>query len=208
MTPRFTARALAALAAIAVVVAACGNGAATTAPTQGATQPPVTQAPIATQGSAASGGPSIDPLASFHGAQDLEGMLPDQIAGAPVIKASVSGTDFMSTLGGSEELAAALTKLNKTPADLKVAFGSAGTATIFAFQVNGVPGGEILTALFASQTAGSTITDVTFGGKAVKKVIAAGETTPTYIYVAQDVVFVTLAGVTDAQLNDLFAALP
>jgi len=206
MTARRTARPIAAFAGLAILIAACGNGAATTAPaTQGAaTQAPATQVPS----TAVAGGPSTDPLASFHGAQDLEALLPDAIAGVPVIKASVTGTDFMSTLGGSEELGSALTALGKTPADLSVAFGSAGTGTIFAFQVNGVPGAQILSALFAAQSEGSTVTDVTLGGKSVKKVIASGETTASYIYSAGDVVFVTLAGITDAQLNDLFAALP
>jgi hypothetical protein len=207
MTARITARALAALASLALVIAACGNGAATSAPaTQAtATNVPATQAPAATQ---AAGGPSIDPLASFHGAQDLEAFLPDTIGGVTVTKASVSGADFMS-LGGSEELQAALTALGKTPADLKVAFGSAGSGTIFAFQVNGVPGTQILSALFAAETAGSTVTDVTLGGKSAKKVIAAGETDASYIYTAQDVVFV-VAGTDfdDATLNALFSTLP
>lgn len=202
MNARITAWPLVALATLATFIAACGNGAATTAPV---TQAAATQAP-ATQ--AAAGGPSIDPLASFHGAQDLEKLLPDAIAGVPVIKASVTGTVFMSTLGGSEELGKALIALGKTPDDLSVAFGSAGTGTIFAFQVNGVPGDQIVSALFAAQSEGSTVTDVSFGGKSVKKVIASGETTASYIYSAGDVVFVTLAGITDAQLNDLFAALP
>ncbi len=204
MNARFTARPLAALATLAIILAACGSSAATNAP---ATQVPATQAP-ATQAPPAAGGPSLDPLASFHGAQDLEALLPDEIGGVPMTKASVSGTDFMSTLGGSEELGNALTALNKTPADLSVAFGSAGTGTIFAFQVNGVPGGQILTALFAAQSEGSTITDVSLGGKAVKKVVASGETSSSYIYATQDVVFVALAGAADAQLNDLFSALP
>lgn len=207
MTPRAKAGSSAALAILSIVIAACGNGAATTAPaTQGAvaTQASATQVPS----TAVPGGPSTDPLASFHGAQDLEKLLPDAIAGVPVIKASVTGTDFMSTLGGSEELGTALTALGKTPADMNVAFGSAGTGTIFAFQVNGVPGDQIVSALFAAQSEGSTVTDVTLGGKAVKKVIASGETTASYIYTAGDVVFVTLANITDAQLNDLFAALP
>ncbi|MEO8272710.1 MAG: hypothetical protein ABI620_01420 [Chloroflexota bacterium] len=207
MNARKTARPLAALATLAIILAACGGGAASTAPaTQAATLAPATT-PLATQ-PATTGGPSLDPLASFHGAQDLEALLPDDIAGVPMIKASISGEDYMSSLGGNEELANALTALNKTPADLKVAFGSAGTGTIFAFQVNGVPGAQILSALFAAQTEGSTVTDITLGGKAVKKVIASGETTPSYIYATQDVVFVALAGITDAQLDAMFAALP
>jgi hypothetical protein len=202
---------MAALATLAVVIAACGTGVATTAPV---TQAPATQAPTAaaTQGAAATGGPSLDPLASFHGAQDLEALLPDELDGQQVTKASASGTDFMA-LGASEELKAALTALNKTPADLQVAFASAGSleasVTVFAFQVNGVPGGQILSAMFAAQEAGATISDASLGGKAVKKVIASGETTPSYIYTAQDVVFVVVGtDVSDALLNELFSKLP
>lgn len=214
MTAPFAARPLAALAALAIVVAACGTGTTTQAPaTQGpATQAPATQAPATTarvtQAPAATGAASSDPLASFHGAQDLEGLLPDDIGGSPVIKASLSGTDFM-TMGGGEELQKALTSLGKTPSDLKVAFGSAGTVTIFAFQVSGVPGGQILSALFAAQSTTSTVTDASFGGKTVKKVVSSDDAGTSYIYTAQDVVFV-VAGtdLTDAQLNEVFTKLP
>ena len=208
MTARITARALPALATLALVIAACGNGAATAAPTPApVTQAPATVAPTtapATQGAAASG----DPLASFHGAQDLEGLLPDSIGGVPVIKASISGTDFMG-MGGSDELQKALSDLGKTPADMSVAFGNAGASTVFVFRVNGVPASQILNAMFAAETDPATITDANFGGKAVKKVIASGEDVASYIYTTQDVVFVvTGTGMTDAQLGEVFAALP
>ena len=208
MTTRMTTRALPALAVLAIVIAACNNGAATAAPaTQAPTTAPATAAPTtapASQGAAATG----DPLASFHGAQDLEGLLPDSIAGVPVVKASISGTDFMG-MGGSDELSKALSDLGKTPADMSVAFGNAGTSTIFAFKVNGVPASQILNAMFAAETDPATVTDVSFGGKAVKKIIASGETLASYVYTTQDVVFVvTGTGITDAQLGEVFAALP
>ena len=207
MTARITARALAALASVAIVIAACGNGAATTAPaTQAtATTVPASQ-PTATQ---AAGGPSIDPLASFHGAQNLEALLPNEVGGVQVVKASIGGTDFMANLGASDELRNALTALGKSPADLSVAFASAGTTTLFAFQVNGVAGSQILSAMIAQQAPGSTSTDVSFGGKSVKKVATTDDSTVSYVYTSQDVVFV-VAGedITDAILNEVFSKLP
>jgi hypothetical protein len=209
MTARITARALAALASLALVIAACGNGAATTAPTQATgTTAPATQVP-ATQGAAATGGPSVDPLASFHGAQSLEALLPDQVGGVSVVKASIGGTDFMANLGASDELRNALTALGKSPADLSVAFASAGTTTLFAFQVNGVAGSQILSAMIAQQAPGSTSTDVSFGGKSVKKISTTDDSTVSYVYTSQDVVFVVAGDdVTDAILNEVFSKLP
>jgi hypothetical protein len=207
MTARITARSLAAIAGLAILLAACGNGAATTAPV---TQAPATQAPATTApASQGASGPSIDPLASFHGAQNLEALLPSEVGGVTVVKASIGGTDFMANLGGSDELRNALTALGKSPADLNVAFASAGTTTLFAFQVNGVPGTQILNAMIAQQAPGSTSTDASFGGKSVKKVATTDDSTVSYVYTSEDVVFV-VAGedVTDAILNEVFSKLP
>ena len=146
MHARITARPLAALATLALAIAACGNGAATTAPV---TQAPVTQAPAtqpgATQGAVATGGIPSFALPSFHSDQQLEDLFPDQIGGVDVTVLSMTGDQFMVG-GASPELDAALGKLGKSASDLSVAFGSAGTVTIIAFKVAGVPGSSIFTA--------------------------------------------------------------
>lgn len=214
MTARLAAGPLALLAALAIVVAACGSGTATQAPvTAGPTQPAATQ-PAATttttQGPAATGAePSFD-LSSFHGDTDLESLFPKEIDGKPLIVLSMTGDQFMGQ-GSSPELDAALSALGKSTSDLSVAFGGVSNVTIVAFKISGVPGSAILNALFtAYQNQSGTITDMTISGKSVKKVVPADATEGTsYIYAVQDVVFAVGGdGITDAQLNEAFSKLP
>ena len=211
MHARITARPLAALATLALAIAACGNGAATTAPV---TQAPVTQAPAtqpgATQGAVATGGIPSFALPSFHSDQQLEDLFPDQIGGVDVTVLSMTGDQFMVG-GASPELDAALGKLGKSASDLSVAFGSAGTVTIIAFKVAGVPGSSIFTALFDAykQANDATITDVTIAGKAAKKAVPTDDSGTSYLYTAQDIVFAVGGDpISDAQLNEVFSKLP
>lgn len=211
MTTRMLALPLAALTSLAILVAACGSGAATQAPgaTQGAaTQAQATQA-APTQGAVATGaaGPSLD-LSSFHADVKLEDMFPKEVGGTAVVVLSMTGDQFMGQ-GASPELDAALAALGKSSSDLSVAFGGAGAITIVAFRIQGVSGSSLLTALFTAyaQDAGTTVTDVTIAGKAAKKIVAPDET--TYVYAAQDAVFgVGGEAITDAQLTEAFTKLP
>ncbi|MEO5703643.1 MAG: hypothetical protein ABIZ52_07850 [Candidatus Limnocylindrales bacterium] len=210
MKSRTFALPLAALTSLAIVVAACGPGAATSAPgsSQGAaaTVAPVTQAPAGTDGAA----PTLD-LSSFHADVQLEDLFPDEIGGQTLTVLSMSGAEFM--VGGtSPELEATLTALGKSPSDLTVAFGGVTNVSIIAFQIAGVPGGSILTEFFKKfqQETPSVITDVTISGKSVKKIVPTdtGEET-TYVYTSQDVVFaVGGADITDALLAEVFSKLP
>jgi hypothetical protein len=215
MTARPSALPLAALAALAIVVAACGPaGTATQAPggTQGpATQAPATQAP-ATQGPASTDGalPSFD-LSSFHADADLEDLFPDEIGGEEMTVLSMSGADFLGE-GASPELDATLSALNKQPSDLSVAFGGAGMITIIAFQIDGVPANTIRDALFQAYEAETeaTSSNVSIGGKSVTKFTPADSSEdPTYIHATQDVIFVVGGSdITDALLNEVFSKLP
>lgn len=214
MTARITARPLAALAALAIVVAACGNGAATSAPaTQGApaTQAPATQAPVATQGAVATDGLPSFALPSFHSDQDLEDLFPDEIGGVDITVLSMTGDQFLGQ-GTSPELDAALSALGKSASDLSVAFGGAGTITIIAFKIAGVPASSIETALFQAyqQQTEATISDATFSGKSVKKITPTDTSEDiSYLYGVQDVIFaVGGMDVTDAQLTEVFSKLP
>lgn len=209
MTTRTLALPLAALTSLAILVAACGPGAATQAPgatSAAATQVPVTQAPAGTGGAV----PTLN-LSSFHADVQLEELFPDQIGGQTLTVLSMSGAELMGD-GSSPELEATLTALGKSPSDLSVAFGGVTGVTIIAFQIKGVAGGSILTEFFKAyqQETESSITDVTIGGKAVKKIVPTdtGEET-TYVYTSRDVVF-AVGGeeITDAQLTEVFSKLP
>lgn len=202
-------RPLALVAGVAVLIAACGGGAATQTPA--ATTVPATVAP-GTQAPPASGGlPSFD-TSSFHADQDLESLMPKDVGGETITALSMSGAQFMVS-GSSPELQAALSALGKTPADLSVAFGGNTKISIVAFQVDGAPADQILNALFAAykQETQATISDATLGGKPVKKVTPSDTTEAvSYIYAVRDVVFAigSTATTTDALLNEAFQKLP
>lgn len=212
MTRRSTVLPLAALATFAILAAACGGNAASTGPSSGtpATQAPATQAPV-TQAPGSTGGVPSFALPSFHSDPKLEDLFPDKIGGETLTVLSMSGTEFMGT-DSSPELEAALGTLGKSASDLSVAFGGNAALAIIAFKVSGVPGNSIFSALTAAfqKENQSTSSDVTFGGKTVKKFVPTDTTQEVlYVYTSQDVVF-TVSGseITDALLNEAFSKLP
>jgi hypothetical protein len=213
MTTRTIARPLALLAGVAIFVAACGGSAATQAPGAttgtGVTQAPATQAPATQAAGATAGAVPSFAIPSFHGAVDLEKLVPTQIGGEAVSVNSMSGATFLGG-GGSDEISGVLSGLGKQPSDLSVAFGFNTKVSILAFQVNGVPGNTILEAFKNASTDGATLSDVSIGGKSVKKVTPAdaGDDV-TYAYATQDVVFVVSGdNLTDALLTEAFSKLP
>ena len=216
MTAQAILRPLALLAAGAIAVAACGGTTATTVPGAG-TVAPATLAPAsvapATEAPAASGAAPSLSLPSFQGDQELEGMLPDTLGGETVTVLSLTGEEFLGGgMGsGTEDLQALLTQLGKAPSDMSVAFGGAGTVTIVAFRIKGVPSATIFQSLksIAEQEGAATITDMNLGGKAVQKMVPADLSETSYIYGTGDVVFVVGGtDITDAQLNEAFSKLP
>jgi len=211
MTSRAARLPALAVAGLVILVAGCGGSSPTQSPggtgTPATQAPPVTQAPV-TQAPGETGGLPTFALPSFHGDVDLEKMIPAEIGGEAVVTQSMTGEVFLGT--ANSEFTAVLSALGKQPADLSVAFGFNASIGVIAFQIDGTPGSAILDAFKnASQDVGS-ITDVSFGGKAVKKL------TPTdasdgisYIYTTQDVVFVVSgSSLTDALLNEAFQKLP
>jgi len=209
MTARRAGTTLALLAGAALLVVACGGSAASTA-----TPPPVTQAPP-TQPASSQAAPSEGPgaslvLPSFHANANLEKLIPAQLGGEAVTTQSMSGAQFLGT--PNSEFASVLGGLGKQPSDLSVAFGFTTKASVIAFQINGVPGGTILDAFKNASTAEGTITDASYGGKAVKKLTPADTSQDaSYIYTTQDVVFVvggTGTTLTEALLNEAFSKLP
>lgn len=211
MTATRTGSGLALLVGAAVLVAACGSSGPSTAATQPATQPTVTEPP------ASFALPSFDipgfsfALPSFSSDADLEAMFPDSIGGETMTVQSMSGADFMNLPGGttaSKDIETALEQLGKTAADLSVGFGGTTAITIFAFKINGVPADQFLGKYLSSTAVGSTVTDASFGGKSVKKVVTNGQVA-AYIYLKGDVLW-TVGGnhPTDALLTEAFSKLP
>ena len=194
-----------------LIIAACGPAAnATTSPTTTPTTPPVTEAP-GSEGAPSSGLPGFSfALPSFTSDAELEAMFPTQIGGETLQVLSMRGSDFMGSGGSGDEIGPILQQLGKTPADLSVAFGGTSNVQVFAFRIQGVAADQFLNAYIqsAQSAQGSTITDASFGGKSVKKVVSTGQDA-VYLYLHNDVVWtIGGTGLTDALLNEAFSKLP
>ena len=209
MTARRAGASLALLTGAALLVAACGGAAATTGPTNAAgTQVAPSQgAPSEAAPSEGLPGSSFA-LPSFHSNVDLEKLIPTQLGGEAVATQSVSGAEFLRT--PNNVFANALVALGKQPSDLSVAFGFNMHLSVIAFQIKGTQGGAILDAFKNTSTDVGTLTDVSFGGKAVKKLTPTDASEGTsYVYTTQDVVFVVSgSALTDSLLTEAFSKLP
>jgi hypothetical protein len=191
-----------------LIVAACGSGAATTAPV---TQAPVTQAPTDVVPIPTDDAFPSFALPSIHGDADLESLLPSEIGGEPLLKLSMTGESFLAS-GFANEIAAVLTGLGKQPSDLSVAFGSNSMISIIAIKVAGAPSEAILGSFRTAyqQDTAATESTVSIAGKSVHKFQPDDPTDdPSYIYAKDDVVFSVLAtGVSNAILDEVFTKLP
>ena len=210
MTERRSATGLAMLMGATLLMAACGPAAnATTSPgTTTPTAPPVTQAP-ASEAPASDGLPGFSfALPSFTSDAELEAMFPKELGGETLQILSMSGSDFMGSGMSGNEIGPVLQQLGKTPADLSVAVGGTMAISVIAFRIKGVPAEQFLSAYTAAAPQGATITDTSFGGKSVKKVVSADQD-PIYLYLHNDVIWtVGGSGLTDALMNEAFSKLP
>lgn len=221
MTNWIIARSLAILAGVVIVLAACGPaGPAATAP--GSTTTALPTPPAFPDGP--DGLPSFA-LPPFTGNAALEALLPDELGGTTVAKLSMSGDDFVR--GGGESAAdflAVLSQSGWSPAELSVAFASTSDVILAAYRVNDVDASLFFEAFRSTlEEAGPvSVTDVTFGGKPVKKFVPNDGDT-IYLYPSGDVLFSIDATdergfLTDAQgflvddfdelLNEAFSKLP
>jgi hypothetical protein len=205
MTRLTFVRPLAIVAAGAMALAACGSS----APSTGPTTPPLATVAPPTQAAPATGAPGFSfTLPSVD--KELEAVLPDQIGGVAVQKASMTG-EAMLGVPGSEEFQQVLAALNKTPADVTGAFGGTTRAITIAVRIKGLDAGTFFNAFVqASQDDQAVITDATIAGKPAKKVVDGSGAT-TYLYFTGDTV-VTIAGagadLTDPELTEIFGQLP
>jgi hypothetical protein len=217
MRPITTIRAIGLVAAGAMLVAACGGNAATTAPTTAAatsapattvaTLPPV---PTEVPGASSLPGASFD-LSSFHGDQALESLFPKQIGGETLTVLSMTGDQFLGAGTTSPEISAALQALGKTPADLSVAFAGTTKISVIAFRVKGAPADALFNAFKAAQTDQFTTESTNIAGKNVTKITPA-DSAVAYVYTTGDTMFIVGgAGDTEAPadlLTEAFSKLP
>ena len=202
------ARFVAAVAALALGLAACGGDAATSGPTPAqptvapATLPPTTAAsPVPSTIVPGFSMPSVD--------KDLEAILPDTIAGEAVTKGSVSGETMVAGQGG-EDLKDVLAALDKSPSDLTAAIGSNSKAFFLAFRIKGVEASRFFDAFLdaAADNPAAQLSDVTIAGKQAKKFSDTPGST-TYLYLTGDaIVTVSPIVASDAVLDEIFEQLP
>lgn len=213
MRPLTTTRALGLLTAGALLIAACGGSAATTAPTTApVTAAPATTAPVVTEAPETSTEPGFSfALPSFHGDEDLEAMIPETIGGEDLTVLSMTGDQFLGDGTASPELAGALQALNKTTADLSVAFAGTSSISVIAFRVKGVPADTLFNAFKDAEPDQYTAENASYGGKSVTKLIPS-DGTVAFIYLKGDTMFVVggpdETAPSDALLNEAFQKLP
>jgi hypothetical protein len=211
---RFTP--LAASAALAVFVAACG-GAATaspsaTVPSAAASVAPSVEPSPSSESTvpAASGAIPSFAIPSFETDKDLEALLPGTFSGATLQKISIKG---VQALGQDPTFNKVVTELGLTAADISVAVAADPTGTLQvqfeAIRFAGADSGKLLQVFqTASQASGDLVGTVNLGGKAVMKTKdSSGTGTFSYFYVRNDVVL----GVTakdDATAATALAVLP
>jgi hypothetical protein len=212
------------LACAALVLAAC-SATGISLPTQ---TPATEVAPSASGSDAApspTGGPSPDasgvglPIASGDpedGASGLEGVLPDQIGGAPATKGSMVATAFLASGLSTPDLEGILARLGVRPSEIRVAFaytanGPSGTV-VFGFRVPGATELELRQALAAGreqEIRGSTTGSHALGGKPT--VTIADDPLPggrsVYRYASGSFVFFIVAG-HESTAGEILAGLP
>jgi hypothetical protein len=190
-------------------VAACG-GAGPTAPPVVPTAPIETPIEVPTFDLETFTPPSIV-IPSFGSDEELEAMVPDTIGGNLVVKSSVTGIGIRNMPGGAV-VEGQLGTLGATVDDVSAAFGSAGDAAapilVIAYRIDGVSADEVLEALVDALQAGSggEVTQTKVAGRDVQQVVAGDGT--TYVYLADDVLFVIGGAVTPTLLQDVVSQLP
>ena len=213
---------LAASAAIAILVVACG-GSATPAPT--ATPAPASVAPSVAPSASASPEPSAAPSESAAAAasgalpsislpnQDtnLEAVLPSTFGGVTFQKISMKGEQFLGQ-SSNADFNKAMSALGLTAADVSVAVagdmtGKSGV-TFIAIRFAGADSGK-LSQVFqaASQASGDVVSSVNLGGKDVIKTKSTNGDL-SYFYIKNDTVLGVSGPKDDATAGAALAVLP
>lgn len=202
------ARLAAALLAAGIVLAACGGPAATAVPTLApVTDSPPTVAPPATV--PATPAPPSPGMSLPSVDQELEDLLPDDIAGEPVVTSSVGGEALVAGQGG-KDFEDVLKALDKEPSDLTAALGGTTKAILLAFRIKGVDAATFFDAYLdaAADQPDAVIADATIAGKPVKR-FSDGAGSTLYVYFVEGaIVTVSLFVADDAILTEIFEELP
>jgi hypothetical protein len=190
--PRLNLALLAALAALAGILAACGSSPGSTAATASPTL-------TATATQAASSENALPSLDLPNDDAELEGLVPDEIDGSPLTKASMKGDNF---LGQSSEGSAAAREFFQSigvdPSQVSVAFGFSTTGSFV--QIFRAPGADSEVLLDAYKQATEEAQDdpldwqsANVGGKEVETATDPNNDQTLYLYGVGDLVIVISA---------------
>ena len=212
---------LAATAAIAILVAACG-GSATPAPT--ATPTPAAAASVApsvapspepsaapSESAAAAASGALPSIALPNQDTNLEAVLPSTFGGVTFTKLSMKGEQFLSQ-SSNADFNKAMTDLGLTAADVSVAVAADMTGksgvTFIAIRFAGADSGK-LSQVFqaASQASGDVVTSANLGGKDVLKAKSTNGDL-SYFYVKNNTILGVSGPKDDATAGAALAVLP
>ncbi len=180
---------VAAMAAFAVVLAACGPAAS-----NGSAEPSSKASTAASSVAQASGG---GPQASFGEGvvAELEALIPDKIGELTMKKSSFRGNDYLVAPGSDPNTIKFIETVGVSPSDISMAIGFGFSAdftssvAMFVFRAKGADSGALVSAVKASldSSAGSPAewSSATVGGKQVET--AGQDSGTTYLYVKGDV---------------------
>lgn len=206
---RFIAGAMTAL--VAIVISACGSS------TDSAT-PSLATPTVVPSGS----GVAIPSLPSD--AKDLEALIPDKIGNLTLIKASMTGKEFVGSAGAPQEAQDFLSGLGVSTDDVTVALGLGADTTgadttgvgdavaVLLFRAQGASSDRLLS-LFKEATDRERKTPLdwqpaSLGGKDVQKAADPQQGGNTiYLYATGDLLVFVTAG-DDTQAGEALAALP
>jgi hypothetical protein len=207
---------LAASAAIAVLIAACG-GSATAAPNVAAPSvaasvaPSVEPSPSPAASTAAAASGALPSIGLPNQDTNLEALLPSTFGGVKLQKISMKGAQFLGQ-STSPEFNNAMSALGLTAADVSVAVAADPTGTsgvtFLAIRFAGADSGK-LSQVFqaASQASGDVVTSVNLAGKDVLKAKSSNGDL-SYYYVKNDTVFGVTGPKDDTAAAAALAVLP
>lgn len=196
-----TIRRLSLVFAIGVAFAGC-TGAVPAAPTPDSRTPPpalptLAPTPIAPTDDA-------DDDNAPHQVLDLEAMLPSDVLGVAVRKASVSGEQAIEEMTVADAVLDAITLSGRSPSEIEIAVGTAqdDSFIVTAVRVPGIDAQSMRAAIVAAND--PAVLPVREGTIAGKNVISLGDS--QFFYATGDILFSVLAEINEA--NEIISELP
>ena len=198
---------------LVLVLAACGGGSSPSpsaaGPTGSAGASPSEEATTEPTGGESSG-PALPSLPSE--AADLEALIPDEVGGLVLQKASMQGSEFLSSGESDAATQKFLEDLGVDPEDVAVAFGfgfsADGTVAVFVFRADGADT-DRLVSVFKEATDSDRESPLAWestsvGGKDVERAVdPESGNAIDYLYARDDVLFLVTASAEDVATEAL-----